>query len=714
MYFFEVTVEKIRLCFNRFRTPSVILGIAFVILCLITYKDSISNHLEGFSKDKVFGGTVQNVAYESLGPRVQPSIGSNSVSKNDSFTNSKHDSFTNSTKNSFRNSTKDSFTNSTKDSFTNSTKDSSPPTRNSPIADKLLDGLLAFGFDEASSSCLSRFESYLYQKASSPHKPSSYLISKLRKYEDLHKLCGPHTSLYNITMAELTRTSTRKHGASTSTMCSYIVWTPANGLGNRMVSMASAFLYALLTDRVLMVEFGSDMDGLFCEPFPNSSWRLPSDFPLSELEKHIETYQKMVNKDRENSSSSRHISSPLVLHLNLQHSSEDPEKFFHCDHSQALLHEVPMLILRSDQYFVPSLFLTPSFRQELSKMFPEKDTVFHHLGRYLFLPSNEIWGKICRFYQAYMEKADERIGLQIRVFSPDRTPNEVIMDQILRCTLKNKVLPDLGTRDDSLTTNSSLKNQTLKSVLVTSLHSYYGENLRTMYLTKPTVSGEIVGVFQPSHEENQKFNDNRHNMRALIEIYLLSLCDVLVTSSVSSFGYVAQSLGALKPWVLHKLLDKNIPDPPCVLDFSIEPCFHSPPKHDCLGKPMDHDGKDFPYARPCVDFDFGMKMLLSKNNQCKEDKFKGEEKGCPHNLFPDNTKYLNEEQPLHKDFGISPEKWFLLKSKISKLDMFPNDVETPPSNPFPERFRYCKLIKGRGSRSASAVIGSTKGPVKEL
>ncbi|KAI9084496.1 hypothetical protein K1719_033484 [Acacia pycnantha] len=41
---------------------------------------------------------------------------------------------------------------------------------------------------------------------------------------------------------------------------------------SRMITLAASFLYAILTDRVLLVRFGSDMVGLFCEPFPNSSW----------------------------------------------------------------------------------------------------------------------------------------------------------------------------------------------------------------------------------------------------------------------------------------------------------------------------------------------------------------------------------------------------------------------------------------------------------
>ncbi|XP_061373096.1 probable fucosyltransferase 8 [Gastrolobium bilobum] len=476
--------------------------------------------------------------------------------------------------------------------FTGS-RDSSSLTRNH--ADKFIDGLLTSGFDEG--SCLSRFQSYLYSKAS-PHKPSPYLISKLRNYEVLHKKCGPHTRSYKRTMVMLKRFRT-----NVTAKFNYIVWTPANGLGNRMVSMAASFLYALLTDRVLLVEFQNDMVGLFCEPFPNSSWILPKDFPFTKNQGHFETYQSMLKKDMQNHS--KEIL-PSVLHLNIQHSKDDPERFFCCDHSQHLLQKVPLLIFVSDQYFVPCLFMVPSFSQELNKMFPEKDTVFHHLGRYLFLPSNEVWGPISRFYQAYLVNADERIGLQIRVFNPDLTPYQTIMNQVLNCTLNHKILPDFTTEGSKV---SPWKNQTLKSVLVASLYPKYGENLRNMYLTRPTVTGEIIGVYQPSHEGQQKFHDNMHNMKAWTEIYLLSLCDVLVTSSLSTFGYVAQSLGGLKPWVLYKLQDKNIPDPSCVRDFSMEPCFHVPPKIDCMQKPIENIGTLFPYIRRCMDYGLGVKLV---------------------------------------------------------------------------------------------------------
>lgn len=61
------------------------------------------------------------------------------------------------------------------------------------------------------------------------------------------------------------------------------------------------------------------------------------------------------------------------------------------------------------------------------------------------------------------------------------------------------------------------------------------------YMKKPTVTGELVEVYQPSHEGNQKFND-------INTIWKLGW---------RSFGYVAQGLGNLKPWLLYKLVSNK-------------------------------------------------------------------------------------------------------------------------------------------------------------
>ncbi|MED6216098.1 hypothetical protein PIB30_004584 [Stylosanthes scabra] len=407
-------------------------------------------------------------------------------------------------------------------------------------------------------------------------------------------------------MTKVMMSNSSKTGNHVSaTMCKYVIWSPANGLGNRMISIASTFLYAVLTERVLLVRFEPDMHGLFCEPFQESTWVLPMDSPFWKNE-NLETYESVVLA--RNLTLDDQLSLPSVLFIDLQYRPEDPERFFHCGHNQEALNKVDVLIIQSDQYFVPSLFMIQSFSLDLNKMFPEKDAVFHHVGRYLFHPSNEAWGQITRFYDAYLAKANERIGLQVRVFNPASTPQQAVMNLLLSCAIENKILPEIDTRNP--VSNAKNTNHTLKAVLVTSLYPEYAENLRTMYLRGATITGEVIGVYQPSHEQEQKFNDNVHNIKALVDMYLLSLCDVLVTTSVSTFGYVAHGFRGLKPWLLYRLTSDETHSPACVRDLSPEPCYHFAPQHQCNGlKPEQHFGTSFPHIFECKDFNRGVKLV---------------------------------------------------------------------------------------------------------
>ncbi|GKU89769.1 hypothetical protein SLEP1_g3864 [Rubroshorea leprosula] len=467
------------------------------------------------------------------------------------------------------------------------------------VKDKLLGGLIASGFDER--SCISRYQSAFYRKELL-YKPSPNLISRLRSYEALHKRCGPYTESYNRTLEKL-----KTGHPLESTDCSYVVWISFSGLGNRILTLASAFLYALLTDRVLLVDPGVDMVDLFCEPFPEVSWFLPSDFPLknefnSFNQNSPHCYGRML-KNSTFTNLSRSMSSSFV-YLHLVHDYDDQDKLFFCDEDQTFLQKVPWLILKTDNYFIPSLFLMPSFEQELSDLFPRKETVFHLLGRYLFHPTNPVWGLITRYYQAYLAKADERLGIQIRVFDSRKGPFQYVLDQILACALKGNLLPKIG--KETLIISESEKS---KAVLMTSLSSGYFEKVRDMYWEHPTVTGEVIGIYQPSHEEYQQTEKHMHNRKALAEMYLLSLTDVLITSSWSTFGYVAQGLGGLKPWILYKPENQTAPDPPCRRAMSMEPCFHAPPFYDCKAKKGIDTGVLVPHVRHCEDMSWGLKLV---------------------------------------------------------------------------------------------------------
>lgn len=478
--------------------------------------------------------------------------------------------------------------------------------------DVLIGGLLEDGLDE--KSCASRYQSALLRKSSN-YKPSDYLVSRLRRYEHLHQRCGPSTEAYQSALEAL-----RSGRASEVSECKYVVWISYSGLGNRILTLASAFLYAILTNRVLLVDPGTDMPDLFCEPLPGASWFLPYDFPLKDKfdafdQSHPQCYGYMVKTEAFSSANRDKIAVPPFVYLHLVHDYGDQDKLFFCDEDQAFLHKVQWLILKTDNYFAPTLFLMQSFEGELDKLFPEKETVFHFLGRYLFHPTNSVWGLIRRYYHAYLARADERIGIQVRVFDEGVGPFKHVLDQIMSCVLKENLLPSID--EEGL---QSVHSRTTKSkaVLVASLSSGYFERLRDIYWENPTVAGEVVSVIQPSHEEFQQTEKQMHNRKAWAEMYLLSLTDVLVTSSWSTFGYVAQGLGGLKPWILYKPENRTTPDPPCQRAMSMEPCFHAPPFYDCKAKRGIDTGLLVPHVRHCEDMSWGLKLVHGEDEAASQ------------------------------------------------------------------------------------------------
>ncbi|CAI0421252.1 unnamed protein product [Linum tenue] len=476
------------------------------------------------------------------------------------------------------------------------------------------------------SSCASR--RHCHKISSSYHKPPSpYLLSMLRDYEQRHKRCEPLSESFNRSFFQKQNYSTKSHQTShvvDDDDCSYVVFTrPTNGLGNRMLSMSSAFLYALLTNRVLLVDFGPDMTHLFSEPVPNSTWLFPEDFRFGNriYGSKVDDFGSLMKKKNNNYTDPVLVNiSSSFLHVNLGYGYDDYDKLFYSNGVQDGLQKVAWLILKSDQYFVPYLFLMSGFRAKLDRMFPDKEAVFHHLGRYLFTPSDQAWGLIARFYDAYLEKADERIGLQIRVLDSKASPTALVLKQVLRCAQKEaQILPPLATKQNETATKKLVSKKTSyhKAVLVASLSSEFYIELKDMFWKRASASTgsdeEVaVGFHQASREEVQRSNDGSHNMMAWVDIYLLSLCDVLVTSGWSTFGYVAQGLGGLRPWIL------QIPDTKygggdtlwgqaCRRAVSMEPCFHFPPSYDDNKVGVRVDGSST--VVHCEDVGGGLKLV---------------------------------------------------------------------------------------------------------
>lgn len=473
--------------------------------------------------------------------------------------------------------------------------DSSPASR-----DRLLGGLLSPGISER--SCLSRYQSSLHRKPS-PHSPSPYLVSRLRKYEALHRKCGPGTLFYKKSLMQLT--SAHSMGL---VECKYLVWTPFNHLGDRMLSMASAFLYALLTHRVFLVHVTDDMVNLFCEPFPGVSWEVPAGFLVANLTRlhrgSEHSYANLLRAKKvrnDDPAGVRSESLPSYAYIHLEHDYQQPDQLFFCDDDQTVLGKVNWLILRSNLYFAPGLFLVPQFEDELRWMFPAQDTVFHHIGRYLFHPSNKVWGLITRYYTSYMANFDEKIGIQITTFAWNPVPSEEYYKQIAACTSQEKILPEV---DPNAASNAhEAASTTSKAVLVSSVQSEYSEKLKSMYYEHRTVTGEAVSVLQSGAVKQP------HNQKMLAEMFLQSYCDVSVVSGWSTVGYVGHGLAGVRPWLLLTPRNQTAADPPCVRTTSMEPCFHAPPSYDCRAKKNGDLGAVLRHVRHCEDVNNGLKLF---------------------------------------------------------------------------------------------------------
>ncbi|CAG7899800.1 unnamed protein product [Brassica rapa] len=78
---------------------------------------------------------------------------------------------------------------------------------------------------------------------------------------------------------------------------------------------------------------------------------------------------------------------------------------------------------------------------------------------------------------AYLSRADEILGIQVRVFGRRAGYFQHVMDRILACTQR---VPEAA--EESQMMNISK----LKAVLVTSLHPEYSDNLKSIFLERPS------------------------------------------------------------------------------------------------------------------------------------------------------------------------------------------------------------------------------------
>ena len=225
--------------------------------------------------------------------------------------------------------------------------------------------------DKKDQKCMHKKETRFNQKI--PIE-SPVLRGVLRKYEEMHKQA---TNNENIVEAF--------HEGNIKNKYLYIE-EGTSGLGNRLISILSAFLFALLTNRVILIKsMDYDFNLILCQPFHNSSWIMPEGVDMKKVKG-----QNIVGD---------HASGHYGRMLNPKIEDE--------------LKNVPIYRIRdSEQYFMPYIFANPAFKERLHAWFPSRN-VGTVLAKYLLHPRDDIWMEVLETFQS-KPLMSHSLGMQVR------------------------------------------------------------------------------------------------------------------------------------------------------------------------------------------------------------------------------------------------------------------------------------------------------------
>lgn len=444
---------------------------------------------------------------------------------------------------------------------------------------------------EEDEKCWSRTGHWVYRLSERRFPPSPSLTRAFGEYESLHARCTAGKKWESL--SELTESGSNSEGS-----CKYLLYIEGpEGLGNRFMSLVTAFAYALITDRVLLLDFRRNMSGLVCEPFQGSSWTLPTTFPFEKVDE-LPSLEDVADEGLEKMA---------AVKLNLRHVQSERDRRFFCSDVQERLGKLPVIGWKSNQYYVPRLYAIPEFWEKLNPLFGDPGLIFTQLSRVLLLPENAVWAKTERAYRAYLATSKKLVGIQVR--SPNfNSFEQPIYDRVVQCLMDDNMLPNISQQQPHKVTKIPEEGT---AIFVASLQREYYEKLKEVYAEKGAEDGTLVTVHTMATEglENVSYDQS---VKAYVDMLLLSFSDSLLTSGWSTFGYVAQGLGAVLPHIVNTDIEQP---QSCDVGQSVEPCTHYPHFSSCpmtsSNESSEHGEWMRKHLRPCQDQPAGIQLVSS-------------------------------------------------------------------------------------------------------
>ncbi|CAI5472754.1 unnamed protein product [Closterium sp. Yama58-4] len=477
---------------------------------------------------------------------------------------------------------------------------------------------------------------------------SDALFDRIQRYTKTHAACTAAVADWPAFFNDPAQGLSKSASADAVADCKYLLWQEPtfNGLGNQLLSLVSAFVYALLTDRTLLISPAAFNARLLCNPFPHSSWRPPSlssqDFDLmaAVARNHMVGRMEMDDGARGGDEEQRH---PNAAFSDLSCRANVSDLEFYCSKVQRQISAIRFLGLDTEEYIVPALYFVPEFDAELERLFPDRLPLMH-VGRYLLHPANYLWEEITRAFRAYLAPYQHRVGIQIRDFTTDTMDEPQVIQRTMQCALNiSKGLPPLmeharwksimneevaptaleqqwldRPRDKAYEGSSSSSSSPRSiGVLVASLKRSYQDAIRDAYVEGVPLGGHDVAVNSLSHESGQTYGEERQLELALKEMWLLSMCDLLMVSDSSTFGYMAAGLAGVSPFSLNIVrrmgADWDVNGRPECEVTTPEPCYLSmleahQRQIQCPGEPPKSPVEMSPKVKYCPNYRIGIAL----------------------------------------------------------------------------------------------------------
>lgn len=414
---------------------------------------------------------------------------------------------------------------------------------------------------------------------------------------------------------------------NSSSGCKFLVADVSNRseFGDKLLVLASSLLYAILTQRVILIPGSTLTPSYMCEPFAGSSWLLDSSSTFALLSSSSrdlwETDREMFRSTdwhrRPCSSSPNARAQPPYAAAGIGMDQWQPQQTFYCTRQQISYSETTFVYLSGFVYTIPKLFASPVLGPALEALFPDR-IVLTRLLRSAFLPGNPIWKRVKVLHQGYLQPAHHRVGIELRynsAVSRHKSMKRVINQRITDCLIESDILPNFTNTWEKRTTHQPSEPSeppvVINQVLISSLQLDLKDHLTRIYERNPTLTRQAVGVVQVSQSSGTQQFSIQADVEAFKEALLLSFSDQLLVTPMSTLGSVAQAYGALIPWFIDVRKDGWFSRfGTCQRGQTIEACNHfATKKYACSSSDSSMNGRVVtdvvPFIENCLAIDHG-------------------------------------------------------------------------------------------------------------